>query len=443
MDVLVEPERGKFVADLSRRRFLQYGVLGLGGAALMPRGLTANRIDPARRAQSSSSFTYNLWSYDDPSGVQTFQKMAAAYNKTASAQVEFKISTLAGSGATIYPAKIQSLISSGSPPDLFLDWIGTLLSPFVDEGAVQPLTGWFDKYGWDDVLVPDAVNYVTQKGHPYEVPIGVFTMPVWYNKTLFKKAGVTPPTTYAEWEAVNNALLRAGAIPAAEAVIDGWDIMRLFEQLLEMTAGPTLHDELLELRTSWDNPAVVDAFELLREWGDKWIEKGALGSNPDDTGLLFTSGKAAQSIQGNWEVSSLTPAQYKDYDMFVPPKQDGGPARLGGFAQGYAVSSHVTGDALDALGAFFNWFIQPAQAHKYLYDGYTATRDGIPAGNELALKAEAITAQNKVYLIMDEALGTELANGYFVQQQGVLAGSVTPAAAAAKMQAAVGQYMKS
>jgi len=432
------------MSDLSRRKFLQYGAVGLAGAALLPRGLSSDLTGPSRRAQSSSSFTYNLWSYDATSGAQTFQEMAKAYNKKAAAQVNFKISTLAGSGATVYPSKIQSLISSGSPPDLFLDWIGTLLSPFVAEGAVQPLTGWYEKYGWDKVLVPDAVDYVTQQGHPYEVPVGEFTMPVWYNKTLFAKAGVSAPTeNYAQWEAVNNALLKIGVIPAAEAVIDGWDIMRLFEQLLEVTAGPSLHDELLELKVSWNNPAVVDAFELLKEWGNKWVEKGALGSNPTDTGLLFTAGKAAQSVQGNWEVGNLTPAQYKDFDMFVPPKQSGGPARLAGFAQGYAISSHVTGEALDALGAFFNWFIQPAQANKYFYDGQTATLNGVPAGNELALKAEAITARSGVYLVMDEALGTELADDYFVQQQGVLAGSTTPAAAAVKMQDAIGKQTKS
>lgn len=370
--------------------------------------------------------------------------MAAAYNATAEAKVYFKSSTLTGTGAATYPSKIQSLISSGSPPDLFLDWIGTLLSPYVDQGALQPLDGWFKQYGWHKVLDPGAIVYVTQKGHQWEVPLGLFTMPVWYTKTLFEKAGVTPPTSdYAQWEAVNNALLKSGTIPAAEAVIDGWDTMRLFEQLLEVTAGPALHDELLNLKTSWNTPAVVDAFTLLKEWGDKWLEPGALGSNPNDTQLLFTSGKAAQSIQGAWYVGNLTPSQYADYDQFVPPKQSGGPARIAGFAEGFAVGAHVTGDALEALGAFFNWFIQPAQSLKYFWGGQTATIGGVPPTNALAIKSAHITQTAGVYLVMDEALGSELADSYYTLQQGVLAGSMTPATAAAKMQDFVGKQMKS
>lgn len=428
---------------ISRRKFLQYGAGVVGAATLLPTGLAAAQTKrPLRFTSHAKSFTYNMWSYDNPPGVKTLQQMVAAYNKTAEMKVNFKISTIAGSGATVYPAKIQSLISSGSPPDLFLDWIGTLASPFVDEGAVQPLTEWYKRYGWNKVLLADGIHYVTFKGQPYEVPTAVNTLPVWYYKTAFQKAGTKVPKTYAQWEATNNALLKAGYIPAAEAVIDGWDIMRLFEQLLEMTAGPALHDHLLNLQTSWSDHAVVEAFTLLKEWGDKWVEKGALGTNPNDAGLLFTSGKAAQSIQGPWEQTNLTAGTESEYDMFVPPGEHGPASRIGGFAQGYMIGAHVKGSALDALGEFFNWFVQAKQSQKYFYDGGTATIDGVPHNNALGMKALHITETTGVYLIQDEALGTSLANSYFAIQQGVLAGSVAPKAAAVKMADAIGKHKK-
>ena len=173
------------------------------------------------------------------------------------------------------------------------------------------------------------------------------------------------------------------------------------------------------------------------------MEKGALGTNQTDAGLLFTGGKAAQSIQGPWDVSNITAAgaNVDDFDMFVPPGEHG-PARIGGFAQGYMVGSPVKGAAFDALGEFFNWFIAPEQSRKHCYDGGTATIDGVPSSNALAVKALSITQHNKVYLIQDEALGTSLANSYFALQQGVLAGSTSPKAAAAKMQDAIGKHLK-
>lgn len=421
------------MTTVSRRKFLQYGAGVIGAAALVPGSLATSPRRALLASSSKTGFSYELWSYDNPSGVKTFQQMVAAYNATADVPVSFKISTLAGSGATVYPAKIQSLISSGNPPDLFLDWIGTLASPFVDEGAVQPLTPWFEKYGWNKILLSSAIKYVTFNGHPYEVPLAVNTLPVWYYKPAFKKAGARVPTTYLEWESANNSLLKAGYIPAAEAVIDGWDIMRLFEQLLEMTAGPTLHDHLLNRQASWNNSAVVDAFSLLQEWGNKWVEKGALGTNPNDTQLLFTSGKAAQSIQGPWYVSNLNPGTDADYDIFVPPSEHGPASRIGGFAQGYLVSSHVKGAKFDSLGAFFDWFIQPKQSRKYFYDGGTATVDGVPTNSALAVKALHISETTGGYLIQDEALGQSLINSYYTVQDGVLAGSMSPKTAAIKM----------
>jgi raffinose/stachyose/melibiose transport system substrate-binding protein len=238
--------------------------------------------------------------------------------------------------------------------------------------------------------------------------------------------------------------VKAGITPGVEAMIDGWDIMRLFEHLLEMTAGPTLHDQLLSLDASWNNSAVADAFDLLKEWGDKWLEKGFAGVDPDDATTLFTASKAAQSLQGPWEVSVLqqNKADLDDFSIFVPPIQSGGKPRLAGFAQGFQVGSHLKGESLDALGGFFNWMIQPANTRKYFWNGGTATVDGVPAGVPLATLAAHIQSTHDAYLIQDEALGTSLANSYFSIQSNVCNGSTSPKAAASAMQAAVAKRSK-
>jgi raffinose/stachyose/melibiose transport system substrate-binding protein len=435
---------------MSRRAFLSYSAATAASTLLAAACGSSSHSTTARSASSAAGgkkvgdeYSFNVWSFDTAPGPQQFQGLAKAYNATnPTAKVKFTISNLAGSGATIYPSKIQSLISSGNPPDLFENWVGTLASPFVDEGAVQSLAGWFDKYDWKHVLAPAAVDYVTFKGEPYEVPLALNTLPVWYNKSLFQKAGAKPPTTYAEWEAANNSLVKAGITPGVEAMIDGWDIMRLFEHLLEMTAGPALHDHLLSLEASWNNRAVAEAFDLLKEWGDKWLEKGYAGVNPDDANIIFTSAKGAQSFQGPWEVNNLISAKANldDYSIFVPPIQDGSKPRLAGFANGYQIGSHVRGEALDALGAFFNWVVQPANSRTYFYDGSSATVDGVPTAQPLAVLAAEIQNTHEAYLIQDEALGTGLANSYFSIQSNVCNGSMSPAAAASAMQAAVQKH---
>lgn len=422
------------MTEISRRNFLRYGAVATGGAVLLSRGRALSKVTARmERASSGAGFTYDMWNINSAAQNSQLNQITSEYNKTAQATVSFKVSSIPGSGATVYPSKIQSLISSGNPPDIFFDWTGTLASPFVAAGAVQPLTSWYKKYGWDRILVPPAIGYTTFKGEPYQVVYSVDTLPVWYNKKLFNKAGTKVPTTYAEWEAANNALLKAGVTPAAEAVIDGWDIMRLYEHLLEMTAGPTLHDALINRTANWNSPAVVESFDLFKEWGDKWVEKGALGTNPNDTQLLFTGAKAGQSIQGGWYSGLLLSGTSQDFDMFVPPIENG-PGRLAGLSGGFMVGSHVTGSKLDALGEFFNWFLQPEQSRKWYYGSGTATIGGVPTNlGPLPIKALDITENSKTYLIMDEALGVSLIDKYYIVQDGILNGSMTPKEAAVKM----------
>jgi raffinose/stachyose/melibiose transport system substrate-binding protein len=415
------------------------GVAGLGALGeSLPSALGA-----AQRL-AAQSYSYNLWNFDNASTLQDFKKAVADSTKLVkSANVSFKISNLTGSGATLYPSKIQSMISAGAPPDTWESWGGTLATPYIDAGGALELSDWFKKYGWYKTLSPAAIKFLTVNSKPYGVPFNIISIPVFYNKTLFSQAGVTPPRTYDQWETMNDALKKANITPITAGNTDGWDLMRLFEHLLEVTAGPKLHDQLLALQTGWNKPAVVNAFALLKKWADQWLEPGLVGTSANDSTALFTAGKAGQNLEGGWIVAQISGAggSPSDYDFFIPPG-DRGPARMAGFAQQYIVSSKLSGPKLDALGDFFNAFVSPAIQKKYLVNGSTATIKGVPTVGDspLLYKYLAATIGSQLYTIQDQALSPQLANAYFALQTGVAKGSVTPKAAAAKMDAAVKKY---
>ena len=126
--------------------------------------------------------------------------MVAAYNKTTSSPISFNINFLASVAPAAYPTKIQSLFSTGKPPDMFMNWGGAYARPLISAGYVKVLNSWYEKYNWTGhKLIPAAVDYITFGGKQYGVPVNLLAMPIWYNKTLFKKAGVSVPKTYAEW----------------------------------------------------------------------------------------------------------------------------------------------------------------------------------------------------------------------------------------------------
>src|SRR3712207_8665692 len=72
-----------------------------------------------------------------------------------------------------------------------------------------------------------------------------------------------PRSTLFPYTTLFRSILAAGTTPLATGGKYGWHIMRLYEYLLEHTAGPELHDKLLVGEESWDRPEVVEAFTLL------------------------------------------------------------------------------------------------------------------------------------------------------------------------------------
>ena len=50
-----------------------------------------------------------------------------------------------------------------------------------------------------------------------------------------------------------------------------WMTMRFTDFFIEHFAGPKLHDDLMNMRVSWDQEAVVKGFAKLKEWQDKGV----------------------------------------------------------------------------------------------------------------------------------------------------------------------------
>ena len=80
----------------------------------------------------------------------------------------------------------------------------------------------------------------------------------------------------------------------------GWHTMRFTEYLLEHTAGPELHDALNRLEARWDDPAVVEAYNLLKKWVDnQWLVPNFLNVVPDDARWPVYRGQAAMVSRGS------------------------------------------------------------------------------------------------------------------------------------------------
>lgn len=351
------------------------------------------------------------------------------------------LDTLPGSGAAIYPGKLSTELTGGKGPDVWRIWGGSIGGPFAENGQAADLGPYYKQYDWSKVIPASDVKGMTWNGKVYGLPLYGVTVTAWYSKAAFQKAGITaPPTTYSELTADNDKLVKSGQVPAGLGGKYGWDVMRLFEYLLEKNAGPTLHDQLLAGKASWDNKAVVQSFQELHEWAQKgWLPKGVMGIDPNNSEPGFTQGKYAYTIAGAW-VDSQYIQQAKDpsaYGTFQLPTGQT-PERHSGWVEGFMINAQSPHKAEAAK--LLNFLAQDS-TQKALQNSQSTVAGAQPDPQKFPLSAEnaKIGAASPFFTIQDQSLSTKEANSYFQVQSQVVQGQTSPQAAAKQMAAVMKQ----
>jgi raffinose/stachyose/melibiose transport system substrate-binding protein len=243
---------------------------------------------------------------------------------------------------------------------------------------------------------------------------------------------------------MNDKLVAAGIVPCGLGGKYGWDIMRLFEYLLEHTAGPDLHDKLLVGSESWDRPEVVEAFTLFKKWQDKkWVPEGALGLDPADIEPGYVQGKTAYTITGPWtEAAAIISAKKDpaDFDNFELPT-DQSPSRHSGFVEGYMINAG-SGNK-DKAAELLDFLVKP-ETQKAMSISASTVKGAEPDAKALPLsyKWSQGPGKNPFYTIQDQAFPKQQADQYFSLQSDLLQGKVSPADAAKKMQDVVSAWAK-
>jgi raffinose/stachyose/melibiose transport system substrate-binding protein len=267
----------------------------------------------------------------------------------------------------------------------------------------------------------------------------------WYNKAIFEKAGVSaPPTSYAELEEMNEKILAAGTTPLATAGKYGWHIMRLFEYLLETSAGPELHDKLLVGEETWDRPEVVTAFTNFKKWQDKkWIPEGALGLDPSDVEPTYVQGTTAYTITGPWTEAAAIQTAGKDesgFGVFQFPT-DQSQVRHSGFVEGYMVNAK-SGN-MEKAAELVDYILKP-ETQKALKVSASTVTGAEPDQKTAPLAYEWSQGPGKqpFYTIQDQAFPKQQSDQYFTIQSDLLQGKITPEEAAKKMQEVVSAWAK-
>ena len=200
-----------------------------------------------------------------------------------------------------YQAFIASGLQAGNAPDLFSWWNGTKLGELVEAGAVAPLDElWHEMIaqGQADSSVADLLSV---GGHVYGVPLSVNYWGVAYNKALFGRAGVEPPTTWDGLMQTCETLKSSGITPFNATTQDGWRGFIWFQELL-LRSDPAAYAALGTGRIGYTSAPIKKVFAL---WGDLYARGYFTPATSNEEFLDFARGKAAMYLIGDWAYANL------------------------------------------------------------------------------------------------------------------------------------------
>jgi multiple sugar transport system substrate-binding protein len=210
-----------------------------------------------------------------------------------------------------YFTKLQTSVAGGTAADAFeLNYENFVT--YAKNGSLAELKS-VDTAAYKKSLV-DAFN---DGGKQYGVPESFSNVVLFYNKALFKKAGVAEPTdawTWKDEQAAAAKLTDKGAKVWGDYQPVSYNE---FYKVLAQNGGEFLNADRTE--ATFNSPAGVEAAKFLIDKVGKTMPTEADGAGtPDFDSKLFKSGKLAMWHTGIWMFSAMAEAPF-DWDVAVEP----------------------------------------------------------------------------------------------------------------------------
>lgn len=248
-----------------------------------------------------------------PEGAPDYENLVSI-NKSFEATHPGTHTSLTFGGGQSAP-NIVARFRGGNPPEVNFGFFGQgqEQSAYATSGQLVDLTGAMNQalpksygYGknvkWKDALLPAVKPFVTLNKKYYAVPSEITAITFFYNRAIFKKAGLQPPRTWAQFLAVSRRLKNSGVTPlTVTGTFNGY--MQLYlDYLIARRAGTAAPLAAIAGKRSFSSVPGVSAAanDLQTLVKNGYFLKGFQATDFTAAQLNFFQGKAAMILMGTW-----------------------------------------------------------------------------------------------------------------------------------------------
>lgn len=275
--------------------------------SLILAGCSSNQQKATTDTTKPTKNSVEIFSWWTGAGEESGLKALIELFKKKNPNIEVVNAAVAGGAGTNAKAVLASRMQGNDPPGTFQVHGGAELNTgWVAAGKMEPLNDLYKSEGWMDKFPKDLINMVSKDGNIYSVPVNIHRGNVlWYNKAIFDKYGITPPTTFDEFFKAADKLKAAGVTPLALGDKEPWTAAHLLETVMLGVMGPEKYNDLWNGKANFDTPEFKQALEIFKKMLT-YTNKDHSARNWQDAAQLAAKGEAAMNVMGDWAKGYFT-----------------------------------------------------------------------------------------------------------------------------------------
>ncbi|WP_335589178.1 extracellular solute-binding protein [Frondihabitans sp. 762G35] len=273
------------------------------GAALIAAGMIGITAcsGGAGAGSTTAKGPITVWYSNNEQEVAWGKQMVAAWN---AAHPDEKVTGQEIPAGKTSEEVIGASITAGNSPCLVYNTAPSAVGQWVKQGGMVDLSKFSGGAGYiESRSGAQADQYKDADGGYYQLPWKSNPVMIFYNKDLFKKAGLDPEnpklSTYADFLATSKTLVDKGVAPNAILPAPTSEFFQMSFDFYPLYAAESGGKQLVvDGKSTFDDQAGLDAATF---WRTLYQDK--LAGQEKYQGDAFADGKAAMAIVGPWAVS--------------------------------------------------------------------------------------------------------------------------------------------
>lgn len=255
----------------------------------------------AKKTARQDRVLLTLACWEGPEGMESLTRMLNRY-KAQHPNVDIEVQQVPG---TQYYQRLKIQFAGGVAPDI-MQLAYDQLPTFADRKTLHPLNALIerDKFPVDEMF-PQLLPALKYKGEFYGLPRGWTTFCLYYNKDMFRKAGVPFPREGWTWDDFLDACQKMTKDTNGDGRIDqfGCDAPTQMDGIMYwiwQNGGRAFTPDTKKCLL--DSPEAIEAVQFLQDCQYKYKvfpspdQAQDLGGGSD----MFRNGRQAMFIQGRW-----------------------------------------------------------------------------------------------------------------------------------------------